>query len=771
MIADSESLFARRPALTALILLVIGILISTAVNAYHVFSLGLTLVSIFTVLWMYLTGKTRGAGIAAAILLLAIGWYRADIASGPRLPNHIGRLAEIGGISEFYGRVTEEPDIRNDRTYLIVEADSVSVGDLMIPTFGRVRVKIINGGSRYDHADILRMTGFLYSPRGARNPGGFDYGWFLRSKEIFAAMSVSGPHAVAIIKKGDSFLSVFVSPLREYLVSISKRHLPATSAAILSGFILGERRDIPQGIQTLFRDTGTLHLMAVSGSNVAMVLAVLSLPLALFRVRRRVRVIILIPAILFFAVLTRLEPSVVRASIMAVIGLLAYGWTRKPDYINLLGFAGLVMLLWRPTQLFDIGLQLSFAATFGIIYAAPRIAGWFSFLDKYHLVWLRWFISLSLATLAAQAAVLPLIARYFNNIPISGLAANIPVGLLAGFSTSFGILFYFLSVFGDWMANLTAIPLRFILDWVVYLLRFFSTLPYANIKAPSLSWPAVAAYWAILYMTYEYTVNRRLSGNSIIAGLLFLNVTIWQYYFTENPEWKIDFIDIGRNRGWIFTGNDDKAIACFDLYDTDDAADRVLIPYLYSYYGGRLDYLLTSTPGSPQIGELVRYFSPIVFSVNDLSQTNRGPEIGRSENQSALPDYVKVVWGESDNKDDGSYDYPGIQINTNDGVLIMTAWMGTEILKGYHPEENIKLLEMSWSVYAQSRGKMIIDDLDPEVVVFSPDRYSVAMPRDRAQLTHNQNRVYSTSICGGFEFSYDGRITRIRMMKPILTEE
>ena len=775
MKSEQVSLFSKRPALMAVLLFICGIFIALYADLPYLIPLFLAIGALFAIAYCYLKGKFKAAGWFTAALIILLGWYLTELSSGSFPPNHIENFTSIDGRVELIGCVVEEPDIREGKTYLVIEPDSILINRHWIPTLGKTRVSIKGGGNLYDHADYLKFSGYLYMPEGARNPGGFDYQAYLRSKEIFACMSVNNSENVTIIQKGKSFLSSVITPLRNWLVSKTKENLSPVTAAILSGFILGEQRDIPSEYQELFRDTGTLHLMAVSGSNVGVVLAIFAFPLMLLRVPRNIKSIILIFVVIFFAILTRLQPSVVRASIMALIGLLAYGWMRKPDYLNLLGLAALLMLLWRRLSLFDVGTQLSFAATFGLIYALPRILEWLTPLDKPATKWLFWILGLSLSTIAAQLAVLPLMAHYFQNIPLFGTIANIPVGLLAGLSTTLGIAFYFLSILSSWFGHLISIPLEFVLNFVIYLLRFFASLPYASIKVAAPSWAVIILYWLIIYIAYEIIIFRRLSRTALVASLIIVNFLIWNGAFKSRPIWKIEFLDLGRNHAWIFSDRNGLTMAGFDSYQAQDDANMIVIPYILNHDAGRLDYLFSATANSPEVQDLIAEFHPVMISAPQKSmgagtQTVNYYDQTNYKSSSNFPAALKIIWDCSDNIDGGRDSLPMIRIDVKDGAIILASWTGTDMLKECAGDKRPRLLELPWSVYAQGSCLSAIDRLNPDALVFSPDKYAVAAPHDREELTYSQNRIYSTSICGGFSISASDTVIKIETMKAITPE-
>jgi ComEC/Rec2-related protein len=632
-------------------------------------------------------------------------------------------------------------------------------------------VKVLNGGTGFDHSDYVAARGFLYIPEGPRNPGGFDYAGYLRNKNIFAAMSVSGPHNVIIIKEGSSFLSAVVKPVRNYMIGAARENLAPVSAAILSGFILGERRDIPEEYQTMFRDTGTLHLMAVSGSNVGLVVAVFALPLTLLGLRRKRKVVFLFLVILFFAVLTRLEPSVVRASIMASIALLAWGWLRRPDYINLLGGAGLLMLLWKPLQLFDVGLQLSFAATFGIVYVVPGLYERTKPLFRKRLRWTRWVLVAVFTTLAAQAAVMPLMALYFNRFPLIGLVANLPIGFLASAASVAGVVLYFLSAAGGWLGFSASWLVGQILDLIQILLKFFSNLPLAVINTASFDWPLIILYWIILYLSYELIIRHRVSARGIITGLLCFNLLVWPRVFEKKPLWYIEFIDIGPNRAWIYTDGAGETMGCIDIYKEDKYLENTLVSNILNYHGGRLGWLATSTPDSYAIEFLRDQFSPEFIDLSSpLNHENPG-NTDRDKISPEFPEGIKFVWGQSDNTEKGNNIPPCLRIDVGNYSLLLAGRRGLQAARRFKTDKKIGLLELPWSEYARTDCMRQINRMNPDYVVFSHDGKSENAPRKRSGLTHSAAKVLSTSICGGFRISEtDGRLW-VSAMKTYQIEE
>ena len=692
-----------------------------------------------------------------------LGWHLAAVSLGPFPPNHIANIVGEGIRTDIAGRVIEEPDFRPDKTYLILEVDSLRLDRAWIPTLGRIRVRISQPGLDISHDDYLEIACFLYKPSGATNPLGFDYSAYLKMKEIFAEAYVSDPSNVVVVKGGDSFVSSSVTPFRQKLTSIAKQYLSSEKSSMLTGFALGERRELPKDYQRLFRDTGTMHLMAVSGSNVGMVLLIFGCLLSLFHLPRSVKAVVLLLVVAAFAILTRLEPSVIRASIMAAVVIFAYGWMRKPDLINLLAFAGLLMLLWQPSHLFDVGFQLSFAATFGIIYALPGLTGVTKVLDRPYLRWLKWVALALLGTSAAQVAVLPLVAHHFHSIPVLGALANVPVMLLAGLAITFGIALLAFTIIGGWLPLAAAVPLQIVLDIIIAILRFFASLPHAKIVSASPGWDAIILFWLAFYIVFEIAIRHRLSRRALISMLVALNILIWGKALERHPDWRLEFLDLRRNHAWIFTAAGQPTVAGLDIYEPGSDADDIVIPHILSSYDHGPDIILTVTPGCREIDRIASEFDSkiVTLEVKEPFKSRIDSIIGANV---SLPG-IKVLWDQSDNTNAGALAYPAIEIGVDGSVLILAGWAGMTIREEIFAS-NIMLIELPWSRYAQSRSLEILYKCDPQFAIFSPDRYSVTAPERREKLTHSREKILSTSLCGAFAVSGFGGAIELETMKP-----
>jgi competence protein ComEC len=234
------------------------------------------------------------------------------------------------------------------------------------------------------------------------------------------------------------------------------RSLPPTQRALTAGFLLGDTRDIPPEIEHDYRDAGLSHLLAVSGENVAFVLALAS-PL-LHRMRLRSRTATALAVVLVFAAMTRFEPSVLRASAMATIGLLASFVGRPAAAGRVLAYAAIVLLVADPFLLHSVGFLLSCGSSAGIALTN----GWF----RRVLPGPRFLREPLAVSLAAQLGVLPILLWIYGSLPVVTPIANLFAAPAAEFLGVWGFVAALISGWVPRLGSLLHEPTALLANWV-----------------------------------------------------------------------------------------------------------------------------------------------------------------------------------------------------------------------------------------------------------------------------------------------------------------
>lgn len=303
------------------------------------------------------------------------------------------------------------------------------------------------------YGDRVTLTGSARNIEPMRNPGQFDYPMHLARQGIYSELGVRFAGDGIIVSSGHgSRVQEFAFASQKWIqkqLALGLESSPEISALIAS-MVLGLRGDTPDDAKELFQRTGTLHLFAVSGLNVAMLAGILLVVLRPLRLGPVAFVGVAIPLLAFYALVTGLSASCVRATIMCSLVLLGLVFDRRAVIGNSICAAAVLILAWDTNQLFAPGFQFSFFLVLTLVGLAQRIERRFTplgspdpFLPR--VLWSRWqawrttawqFVAGTIGvTLAAWIGSLPFTAIYFHLFSLSAILANLIAVLLA-----FGVL-------------------------------------------------------------------------------------------------------------------------------------------------------------------------------------------------------------------------------------------------------------------------------------------------------------------------------------------
>lgn len=224
---------------------------------------------------------------------------------------------------------------------------------------------------------------------------------------------------------------------RSRAVACIFEHLHGDEAALTAGVCFGEDRDLSNEAKTAFRVSGVSHILSVSGFHMTMVCLVLQWLFSILHLRRRVTNWITAACLLLFMAVVGFEPSVVRSGILCILMLISYSFRRQADGRNSLGAALLVLLVGSPFAAYDVGLLLSFTATFGLITVYPKLKATFArcLPEKWHEKAPRTVAAFTklcdpiCVTVAASATSLPITTLFFGEVSVVSVLTNLLVAL------------------------------------------------------------------------------------------------------------------------------------------------------------------------------------------------------------------------------------------------------------------------------------------------------------------------------------------------------
>ncbi len=364
------------------------------------------------------------------------------------------------------------------------------------------------------------------------NPLQFNYKQHLKRKDLCASFLCISPINKIKTKGGIIHLS---SLIRKKMIKNLQSFNKEDVSHFLLGTMFGKKEYIPPPILNKFKKTSTMHLLAVSGLHVGIVLGFIWWVLSLFKINENIKALLCIPFLILYAILTGLSPSSIRATIMAIVFLTTY---KRYNPLNSLGISAILMLTYNPYYLFTASFQMSFAAVLGILLLYPKARKLFPSPQKIKK-WLYTFnipyknylslaiegiISSIIISGCAYIFISPIVAYYFNQISLVGIFTNILSAPLMFIILPLGMVSSILgnNVVGYIPFGIAYILTKLLLQWI----HLWSALPFSSIPCQS---PSILFF--ILYYTFWMLV---ILDSKPTTYALFLLITSFLIINTSN---------------------------------------------------------------------------------------------------------------------------------------------------------------------------------------------------------------------------------------------
>jgi len=370
-----------------------------------------------------LRGHTRSQSGSICLLIVCLGLWRYGLARPALVPGPLAEHNDQGKVT-FRGLVTNEPVPRDRWANLHVSVYELKADSSWMPTRGKVLVQVPSY-EPYRYGDQLEVSGVLKTPPDWE---GFSYRTYLARQGIHSLLRY--PRIQLLARDEGNPLRAVLHRLKRRTHGVITTMLPEPEAALLTGILLGSDEGIPSTLMDKFRITGTAHIIAISGFNITIISA--SLVKVFSRVLQRyLALVVAAGTIALYTVLVGADPPVVRAAIMGGLSALALVVGRRSDALTSLLAAAWCMTTWHPFTLWDVGFQLSFAASLGLILYGDRLKIWaedmlsrVTSVDSAQQV-VAVLNDSFLVTLAAQITTLPLVVYHFHHFSWLSLLSNL----------------------------------------------------------------------------------------------------------------------------------------------------------------------------------------------------------------------------------------------------------------------------------------------------------------------------------------------------------
>lgn len=457
-----------------------------------------------------------------------------------------------------------------------------------------------------EYGDLVELKGEYIAPSESRNYKGFNYKEYLKTKKTYGIIRTDNNSIKVIEKKKLNVMLIISNNIRNSIIKKTDKILPDKTSKLLIGILLGNKEEISEEIIESFKSSSLSHMLSVSGAHTAYIILGISYILNKSRISKRWTHIITILVLILFMFITNFTSSVIRACLMGILVLGAKIFFRKNDSITSISLSLLIILIYNPFLINEIGLQLSYLGTLGIILLNKNVKYLFSNIKISKKV-----VQLLSITFSAQLMIMPIMTFKFNTISLTFFISNVLASPFLGIIMIFGFITIFVSFVSYKLAKMLAIILNLNLEGLICISNITSKLPFSNIliKTPYV-FSIIFIYCLILILNYMFIVykketNLRLFQKKIIKLINFKNtrrilgciivivvlLNLFSYLYTSiSQNLKIYFIDVGQGDSCLIITPNNKKI----LIDGGEGNPKILLSYLLDRRIKTLDYVMIS---------------------------------------------------------------------------------------------------------------------------------------------------------------------------------
>ena len=536
-------------------------------------------------------------------------------------PQEVYRVKDL----TVYGRITDIKLIKQKEVTFNFKTDSLKIEARVLKKNVKLLCKLRETSQKrldsvynmLEPGNYLKLTGTYYKGREIRNPGEFDYNKYLNSLGISGTLNITGAKNINLLSDESDFFKSAIFSIRKFLDSEIKSLHNEQTSSLLKGLLLADRSEIDYVTKTQFINAGVIHVLAVSGLHVGFIAIIF---LFLFgRLNIYLRSILTITGLLLFMLITGMPPSVFRATLMAVVIIIAFLFNRSTNLFNSLALAALIILVINPDELFNPGFQLSFSAVIGI---ALLYSPFEKFINKLRLNSrvLRYIILFMAVSLSAQIGTLPFTLTYFGKLSVIALIANlfvIPIiAIIVGLGIFTLIINSFLPFIGIYFAAANDLVTKIL--FLIVEISGSADFSYISVRNFSL-YDSLLFYSFLFFLLYSLkSINRKVVKFAVltlvVVNFFFLSSLDNSDLFKDG-KLSVFAIDVGQGDAILvkFPEGTTALIDAGNVTPSFDNGERVILPLL-EYLGiDKIDYGFVSHIDSDHYAGFISLVNAVVI--------------------------------------------------------------------------------------------------------------------------------------------------------------
>ncbi|MDD3237737.1 MAG: DNA internalization-related competence protein ComEC/Rec2 [Candidatus Gastranaerophilales bacterium] len=455
--------------------------------------------------------------------------------------------------------------------------------------------------------DTIEVKGKLIKPQPAGNPYQFDYAKYLKNVNTYT-LFIAQENSFKTIKTADTPYWKFLQNLNEKrskIITIHKNYIKSPNIELLGGIVFGDDAvNPPDNLKESFLNSGLLHILAASGMNVTLIFGIWFFIAQKFKIHYKLSILTGILLIIFYTCMTGFGPSIMRATLMLIFILLGKLINRDADTLSLLFFVAGLMLILDPAMINNIGFQLSFVVTFGLLFTCPVI---FSKIEN--KLW-NIVASAVLVPVIAQLYAAPIQMYYFNTFALYSVLANIaiiPFLTLVSFAGFISSIIAMIPRVGILFCRLSDFVINPFLTSIVKISDYFSHLPNALTTVIQPSFLQLFVYYSALILITSYFIKKFNKKIFIFILTIILVLFSFSIFSKPNNHTEVIFFNVGNADAILIKSPHNKYI----LIDTgkqpykmgsSSQAQQIILKYLNSKGIKNLDTLIITHYDSDHAG-------------------------------------------------------------------------------------------------------------------------------------------------------------------------
>lgn len=544
------------------------------------------------------------------------------------------------------GTIISNPNDQEYQTNYVVKVESIHQEKLNQKTNILLNIKKEKNQKQYSYGNQIFFIGKIEEPTTQRNEGGFDYQQYLKTQNIFAIVNTKASQVKIIQENKIAIPFKIINHIAIQIEEQAYQMLDKQEASLLVALLIGKKENLAEKVQEAFRKSSLSHMLAVSGAHTSYVMLAITYLLSIGRVEKKKSKFITILFLLFFMQLTGNTPSVTRACYMAIYLIVSQLCHKRVSVFSAICFSMLLSMIQNPYCIFDVGFQLSYGGTIGIVLLFPILqnkigraqrkkeqknilkTGTFS---KQMQKISEKIKDMVFITLSANIILFPIILFHFNTFSLTFLLSNLLASPLMGILIILGFFTIFLSFFFLPLANLFAIALRFFLQLFFQIVLFTSNLPFSQRKLATPKLSLLIFYYLAFGLFLFYQKQRKKDKKSIKRKkflVIFSFILLLCFSYVKLPgALQIHFIDVGQGDAMLVITPKQKTIL-FDGGGSEnfDVGKNTLLPYLLDKGITKLNYIFISHFDSDHVKAILTLLEEIKVEQVIISQQGENSE-------------------------------------------------------------------------------------------------------------------------------------------------